>query len=75
MTTQNLLPILTASTSADEMLALIQDPEAAIGFALEHLQPFELHEFFTERRDGKDLRPWLDAMKRDQRFVAENFGQ
>lgn len=39
----------------------------AIAFALDLLQPYELAEFLTEWREGKDLQPWADAWVRDQK--------
>lgn len=48
-------------------VAALADPRAAIDFALDHLQPFEVADFMRERRDGKDLKPWLDALEADRK--------
>lgn len=38
----------------------------AIAFALDHVAPFEVRDFLSDWRDGKDLRPWLDAILQDR---------
>jgi hypothetical protein len=38
----------------------------AIAFALDHLEPFEVADFLSDHRDGKDLKPWLDAYHQDR---------
>jgi hypothetical protein len=65
--TQPAFPILTASTTDAEMLALLKNPELAMGFMLEHLEPFEGYEFIRDWKDDKDLTPWLEAWRRDQK--------
>lgn len=57
--TPNIFPLATAFTTDAEMLRLLRNPEIAIGFALEHLQPWELGMFFKDWKEGKDLGPWL----------------
>lgn len=49
----------------DLALRFLMDPEIAIGFALDHLEPFEVAEFLKDRRDGRNLKPWLDAWRSD----------
>lgn len=44
----------------------LADAREAMNFALDHLEPFEVSEFLTEWRAGKDLGPWLDAVKADR---------
>lgn len=58
-TTTNVFPTLTAHTTDAEMLALLKNPEIAIGFALEHLEPFELGMFFKDWKDDADMTGWL----------------
>ena len=41
-------------------------PAEAINFALDHLEPFEVSEFLSEWREGKDLKPWLAALRADR---------
>lgn len=54
MTTSTIIPSLP--TSAAE----------AIAFALDHVEPFEATDFLSDWRNGKDLRPWLDAILQDR---------
>lgn len=49
--------------------------EAAITFALDNLEPFEVPGFLSDWREGKDLGPWLDAWKQDQQVGREITGQ
>lgn len=39
----------------------------AIAFALDHLEPFEVTDFLTDWREGKDLMSWLDALHVDDK--------
>lgn len=66
-TTRNLFPLLTASTTDAEMLRYLANPEMAIGFALEHLEDFELRAFLKDWKDGADMVPWLEGWRIDQR--------
>lgn len=72
MTTEsrNVLPLLAAATTRIEMLALLKRADAAIGFALEHLEAFEMPEFFKDWQEDKDLSSWLDAAIRDGRLMV-----
>lgn len=51
---------------------LFQQPTAdeAIAFALDHLEPFEVADFLSEWREGKDLGPWLAALYEDQKAAT-----
>lgn len=49
----------TLAITEDGMLYLLKDPEFAIGFALEHLQPWELQAFFQDWKNGEDMEGWL----------------
>lgn len=66
MTTQNIFPLATASTTDAEMLTMLRNPEIAIGFALEHLQAWELGEFFKDWKEGADMTPWLSEWREGQ---------
>jgi hypothetical protein len=66
-TTQNPFAALTASTTKAEMLSMLRNPDFTIGFALEHLEPWELVAFFTDYKADADLSPWLDAWEEDQK--------
>ncbi|MCO5065457.1 MAG: hypothetical protein M9924_13735 [Rhizobiaceae bacterium] len=56
-------------TTADFLRAL-EDDGAAIGFALDCLQPYEVREFLYERRTGKDLTPWIEGWRTDHTAAA-----
>ncbi|WP_165349914.1 hypothetical protein [Mesorhizobium sp. M3A.F.Ca.ET.080.04.2.1] len=45
-------------------------PRAAIVFALDRLQDWEVAEFLREWREGKPLGPWLAALEQDQQMAA-----
>lgn len=45
----------------DDILNSLTNPEAAIAFALDHLEAFEVAEFLSERREGKSLLPWIET--------------
>lgn len=66
-TASNIFATLTASTTKAEMLSMLRNPDFAIGWALEHLEPFELASFFTDYKADADLSPWLDAWAEDQK--------
>lgn len=51
----------TAPTTDAEMLRRLRNPEFAIGFALEHLQPWELAMFFTDWQADADMTGWPSA--------------
>lgn len=68
--TTNLIPFLTASTTDAEMLKMLRDPEIAIGFALEHLQPWELALFFKDWKDDADMTGWLTEWREQQDAAA-----
>lgn len=68
--TPNVFPILTASTTDAEMLRLLRNPEIAIGFALEHLQPWELGMFFKDWKDDADMTGWLCEWREKQDAAA-----
>ncbi|QND25792.1 hypothetical protein HB773_04575 [Sinorhizobium meliloti] len=70
MTTNAFLP-LTAPLSDAEMLTALKNPEAAMGFGLEHLEPFEMYDFIRDWKEGKDLTPWLEAWRRSQKAAGE----
>jgi hypothetical protein len=63
----SIFPALTASTTDAEMLGMLKNPEVAIGFALEHLQPWELRAFFRDWKEEAGMTPWLKAWRADQR--------
>ncbi|RWI06839.1 MAG: hypothetical protein EOQ89_03660 [Mesorhizobium sp.] len=44
--------------------------EEAIRFALECLEPFEIHEFLTEWHQGKSLQSWVLAYRQDREDVG-----
>ncbi len=69
-TTPNVFPILTASTTDAEMLRMLRNPEIAIGFALEHLQPWELGMFFRDWKDDADMTGWLREWREEQDAAA-----
>lgn len=58
------------TTDALPTLASLTEPEGAIAFALDYLEPFEVAEFLRDRRDGADLTPYLGALEFDRRNVA-----
>jgi len=62
----NLFPTLTASTSDAEMLALLKNPEIAMGFAIEHIEDFEVRQFLIDWKADADMTPWLNAWRIDQ---------
>ncbi|MCX5577244.1 hypothetical protein [Kaistia terrae] len=64
--TTNILPALTAATTDTEMLALLKSPESAMGFAIEHIEDFEVRQFLIDWTSGADLTPWVDAWRIDQ---------
>lgn len=66
MTTPNTFAILTAPTTDAEMLTMLRNPEIAIGFALEHLQDWELREFFKDWKEDADMTPWLSEWREGQ---------
>lgn len=66
----NVFPILTASTTDAEMLRLLRNPEMAIGFALEHLQPYELAEFFHDWKADADMTGWLAEWHEKQDSIS-----
>ncbi|GGA69257.1 hypothetical protein GCM10011385_23790 [Nitratireductor aestuarii] len=70
-TGKNIFPLLTASTTDAEILSLIKDPVAAIGFALEHLEDFEVHLFLRDWQNGEDLTSWIEAWREDQKAGIE----
>lgn len=47
-------------------LAKLRSPLGAIQFALRALQPFEVADFLRDWANGRDLKPWLDALHHDQ---------
>ncbi|MGO4841561.1 hypothetical protein AB4144_55810 [Rhizobiaceae sp. 2RAB30] len=49
--------------------------DAAITFALDNLEPFEVSEFLRDWREGKDLTPWLNAWEQDQQTAQEITGR
>lgn len=59
-TTRNLFPLLTASTTDAEMLRYLANPEMAIGYALEHLDEFEVILFLRDWKAGASMIPWLE---------------
>lgn len=69
--TPNIFPIITASTTDAEMLRLLRNPEIAIGFALEHLQPWELGMFFRDWKDDADMTGWLTEWREEQGRAEE----
>lgn len=56
----------TAPTTDAEMLRLLRNPEFAIRFAMEHLQPWELAMFFTDWQDDADMTGWLREWREKQ---------
>ena len=71
-TTPNVFPILTAATTDTEMLGMLRNPEIAIGFALEHLEPFELDMFFRDWKDDADMTGWLREWREKQDAALES---
>ncbi|WP_192856827.1 hypothetical protein [Manganibacter manganicus] len=51
----------------DKTPSLPNTDAEAITFALDRLEPFEVADFLSDYRDGKDLTPWLDAWHQDRR--------
>lgn len=66
MTTTNLLPALTSATTDAEMLAYLKNPEMAIGFAIQHIEDFEVRQFLIDWQADADMTPWLNAWRLDQ---------
>ncbi|MCL6706694.1 hypothetical protein M8R20_06765 [Pseudomonas sp. R2.Fl] len=64
---RNIFPLLTASTTEGDMLRYLKNPEIAIGFALEHLEDWELRGFFKDWKADADMTPWLEAWRTDQK--------
>lgn len=54
------MPVSTAN------LKLPTTAAEAIAFALDHLPSYETTEFLADWREGKNLQPWLDALKADR---------
>lgn len=49
------------------MTAITKTPSLpTTAFALSHLEPYEIHAFLTDWREGKNLKPWLDALLQDR---------
>jgi hypothetical protein len=67
ISTTNIFPTLTASTTDAEMLRMLRNPEIAMGFALEHLEDFEFRQFFQDWKDDADMTPWLETWRTDQK--------
>lgn len=74
-TAPSALPILTAHTTDVEMLRLLRNPEIAIGFALEHLQPWELGMFFKDWKDDADMTGWLCEWREKQDAAVRAFNR
>ncbi|PBB39575.1 MAG: hypothetical protein E5V67_24220 [Mesorhizobium sp.] len=53
-------------------LAKLRAPLSAIQFALRALQPFEIADFLKQWAEGRDLKPWLDALHHDQDMAGED---
>lgn len=64
---RNIFPLATASTTEAEMLLYLKNPEMAMGFALEHLEDWDLRQFFQDWKDDADMSPWLKAWRADQK--------
>jgi hypothetical protein len=65
-TAPHLFPILMASTSDAEVLALLKNPEMAMGFAIEHIEDFEVRQFLIDWKADADMTPWVKAWRIDQ---------
>jgi hypothetical protein len=48
------------------MFLSINDADAAISFALTHLDPFEVTDFLSNWKAGADLTPWFRSIKTDR---------
>jgi hypothetical protein len=48
------------------MFPSINDADAAISFALTHLDAFEVADFLTDWKAGADLTPWFRAIEFDR---------
>lgn len=48
----------------------IADASAAIAFALDRLEPFEVTMFLRDWREGKNLEPWLEDLTAEVQTAA-----
>lgn len=48
----------------------LADHATAINFAIDHLEPFEVSEFFRERREGSDLAPWIEGVEKSRAMAS-----
>ncbi|UDL87660.1 hypothetical protein LGH82_21090 [Mesorhizobium sp. PAMC28654] len=67
---------MTNATIADRpglptSAAALTDPEAAINWALDCLEDFEVREFLKSRRAGEDLTSWLQHVKDVRQDAAD----
>lgn len=63
--------MITINMSVAETVEMFENPELAIRWALEHLEPHEGYSFLKARKEGEDLMPFIEAYRQDLEFASD----